>query len=145
MKDKDALRGFLLDFSIRLSKVEEEFLSAGLDMKITSSEIRILEHIGPDGSVKMSTISRALGVTLATLTVACDRLEAKELIERRRDEHDRRSVCAELTPLGLIAYHYHVSFHQHIAEVLLDGFSEDETRLLGKFIHNLNGFLEENQ
>ncbi|ODU55813.1 MAG: hypothetical protein ABT01_05345 [Clostridium sp. SCN 57-10] len=145
MTNRDELRAFLLDFSIRLTKVEEEFLSAGLAMTITSPEIRILEHIGPQGAAKMSGVARALGVTLATLTVACDRLEAKELIERRRDENDRRSVCAVLTPLGLVAYHYHVSFHQHIAEVLLDGFSEEEARLFSRFMHNLNGFLENNQ
>jgi DNA-binding MarR family transcriptional regulator len=50
--------------------------------------------------VAAATIARAFGVTSGRLTGTIDRLEAAGLAERRRNPHDRRSVCVVLTDAG---------------------------------------------
>ncbi len=137
----DEMRDFFTAFAGRIARIEENTLSTGLEVHITPPEIRIIEKIGPDGSAKMSNIARALGVTLATLTVACDKLEKKELIERRRDPHDKRTVCIALTPRGLIAYHYHETFYRELIHVMFSGLSSEEQNTLLSGIRNLSQYL----
>ena len=143
MPDFDEMHDFFTGFASRVAKLEESALSAGLDERVTLSEIHIIEKIGPEGSAKMGNVARALGITLATLTVACDRLEEKELIERRRDVQDKRTVCISLTPRGLIAYHFHEAFHQHLIDVMMGELSEDERTALRVGVRNLNRFLSD--
>ena len=143
MPDFQEIRDFFTGFASRVAKLEEEALSTGLEERVTLSEIHIIEKIGPEGSAKMGNVARALGITLATLTVACDRLEEKELIERRRDAQDKRTVCISLTPRGLIAYHFHEAFHQHLIDVMMQGLSEEERAALRIGVRNLNRFFSD--
>ncbi len=137
----DELREFITAFAGRIARIEENALSTGLEVHITPPEIRIIDKIGPDGSAKMGNVAHALGITLATLTVACDKLEKKELIERRRDPQDKRTVCITLTPRGLIAYRYHEAFHQELIGMMIKGLSSDEQRILMSGIRNLSHYL----
>jgi DNA-binding MarR family transcriptional regulator len=45
-------------------------------------------------------LSRALGATPANVTGIVDRLEEKELVERTREDDDRRKVLLRLTAAG---------------------------------------------
>ena len=62
----------------------------------------------------MSEVARSIGVTLATLTVACDKLVAKGLVRRVRSQEDRRVVNIMLTDKGRAAYEYHKDFHERM-------------------------------
>ena len=84
MGSRELLKDFLLDFPTRLAKFEQNAIETGLDIQVSLTEIHIIDRIGPEGSQKMNIVAKKLGVTQATLTVACDRLESKGLIERRR-------------------------------------------------------------
>lgn len=137
----DEIREFLTVFTGRIARIEGNAIMAGLEVHITPPEIRIIEKIGPDGSEKMGSIARALGITLATLTVACDKLEKKGLIERRRDPQDKRTVRISLTASGLVAYHYHDVFQRELIGVMLDGLSQAEQQALLHGIRNLTQYL----
>lgn len=138
--NKEIFKEFLLDFPLRLSKFEQTALSAGLDMRISISEIHIISRIGPEGSQKMNTIARKLGVTQATLTVACDKLETKGLIERHRDTADRRAVTVTLTAAGLVAYSFHTALMDNLAETFLANLTQDE---MNKLIKSLGSVYEQ--
>ena len=126
MDFKEPFKDFLIDFPSRLSKFEQTALETGFDKKISISEIHIINKIGPEGSAKMNVIARRLGVTQATLTVACDRLEEKQMIVRQRDPEDKRSVTVRLTPEGLAAYYFHQALIDNLVEQFIAGFSDDE-------------------
>ena len=143
MQVPDEIREFLSAFTIRIARMEETAISAGLDVHITPPEIRIIDKIGPEGSEKMGSVARALGITLATLTVACDKLERKELIVRQRDPQDKRTVRISLTSSGLVAYHYHDAFQRELIDVMLGGLSDDEQQALLHGIRNLTKYLVE--
>ncbi len=133
MEAKEMMKDFMLGFPVRLAKFEQHAVETGLDINISLSEIRIINRIGPEGSQKMNAIARKLGVTQATLTVACDRLESKDLIERHRDPEDKRAVTVRLTPKGLVAYSFHEALLDDLAETCVSGLSERELeRLAGK-------------
>ena len=88
---------FLVDIFGQINKLEQRALATGLNDDVSITEMHIMEKIGEAGSSRMTDIARALDVTLATLTVACDRMQKKDLIERTRAEKDRRVVRLEVT------------------------------------------------
>jgi len=48
----------------------------------------------------VNTVGATIRLTSGSISVAIDRLEAKELVERRDDPADRRSHVVHLTPKG---------------------------------------------
>lgn len=72
MSDYDTINTFLVDIWGRINKIEERALTAGLESDISITEIHIIEKIGDNQPRRMSEVAKAIGVTLATLTVACD-------------------------------------------------------------------------
>lgn len=81
-------------------------LVAGLDVKLvrwlvssakrtadfSTSELFILWKIHKNNSIKISDLSREIGISPSTLTGILDRFERKGYIERKHDSKDRRSV-----------------------------------------------------
>ena len=66
---------------------------------LTVIEINTILVIGMGDRVKkMSEIAHTLGVTYGTPTVTVDRLIKKGLVERARDDKDRRQVFVSLSP-----------------------------------------------
>lgn len=132
---------FLVDVFGRINKIEQRALTTGLDADISVTEIHILEKIGDIGCGRMSDIARALGITLATLTVACERLEHEELISRIRADTDRRVVLVSLTGKGQAAYQYHRQFHHDLIDSILADMSEQEQQALSRALGKIEGFL----
>ena len=56
--------------------------------------------MAPDGRLKMVDIADRLGIVKSAVTKTVDRLEARGWVSRRRDDRDRRTVYATLTPVG---------------------------------------------
>lgn len=137
----EQVNAFLVDIFGRVNKIEQRALAAGLNDEVTVAEIHIVEKIGDMECARMSDIARALDITLATLTIACERLEKKDMIERVRAEHDRRVVLVSLTPKGWAAYRYHRQFHNDLIDSALSGLTDDEQRVLGNALQKIEEFL----
>ena len=102
--------------------------------------LAIIEKIGDREPVRMSEVARSIGVTLATLTVACDKLVAKGLVRRVRSQEDRRVVNIMLTDKGRAAYEYHKDFHERMIASLVDTLSPEQTALLAQSLEKLQDF-----
>lgn len=140
MSDYDTINTFLVDIWGRISKIEERSLTTGLGADISITEIHIIEKIGDCPPRRMSEVAKAIGVTLATLTVACDKLEAKELVARSRDSKDKRVVNISLTARGRAVYEYHKQFHQRMIDAALDDLSPPERTVLAESLQKLQKF-----
>ena len=132
---------FLVDIFGQINKLEQRALATGLNDDVSITEMHIMEKIGEAGSSRMTDIARALDVTLATLTVACDRMQKKDLIERTRAEKDRRVVMVSLTPKGQAAWQDHEKFHHDLIDAALTDMSEEEQNALSRALEKLGEFL----
>ena len=141
MSAHQKVHSFLLDIFTRINKIEERTLATGLDFEISISEIHIIYVIGASGSVRISDIARALHVTLATITVACERLERRDLITRTRGQKDKRVVLVSLTPKGEAAYQFHESFHHNLIDSALADLTQEEQDQLASALEKIEGFL----
>ena len=140
MADAERINDFLVDAYGRISKIEERAMTTGLGSAISITEIHIIEKIGLTEPARMSEIAHLLGVTLATLTVACDKLEAKDLVRRARSRTDRRVVHVTLTPRGRAVYEYHRSFHESMISSILDTLSPEQSAVLAQSLEKLQDF-----
>lgn len=142
MSEQESINSFLVDIWTRINKIEERSLATGLGDKISITEIHIIEKIGANQPSRMSVIAKLLGVTLATLTVACDKLESKGFIRRIRDASDKRVVNVSLTLRGETVYAYHQEFHDRMISAALSDLSTQETELLANSLQKLRTFFE---
>lgn len=142
MEISDQFSVFMTDVWSRMNKMEERALAAGLESDISITEINIISKIAENPDVKMSDAARLIGVTLATLTVACDKLEAKGLVERSRDSNDRRVVKVAPTAKGLAAYTCHRRFHAQLFEAVLGDITPEEEKVLSRCVQKLVQFME---
>ena len=137
MEDAEQLNSFLVDVFGRINKIEERAMAGGLGSAVSITEIHIIEKIGDRDPERMSEVA---GVTLATLTVACDKLVAKGLVRRVRSQEDRRVVNIMLTDKGRAAYEYHKDFHERMIASLVDTLSPEQTALLAQSLEKLQDF-----
>ena len=62
--------------------------------------LNVLTLLEDDGSASMGELAQALDVSVASMTGIADRMERRGLVERRRDETDRRRVVVQATEAG---------------------------------------------
>src|SRR5688500_6229237 len=67
---------------------------------LTPMEFGILEALHHKGPMLLGEVQKKILVTSGGVTYLVDRLAARELVERRRCESDRRAYYAALTPAG---------------------------------------------
>lgn len=81
-----------------LAAVEDELRPFGLTF--SSYEALMLLSFSRRGEMPLGKMSDRLMVHPASITNTVDRLEERGLVERRRDEHDKRRILAAITPAG---------------------------------------------
>lgn len=73
---------------------------AGLEPQVTLPQFRALVLIDMHRSMTVAELAEALGVVPSTATRMCDRLVAKELVDRVVDDTNRRQMTLTLRPEG---------------------------------------------
>jgi MarR family transcriptional regulator, organic hydroperoxide resistance regulator len=71
----------------------------GADVSVHQASI--LDHLDEVDAMSMTDLAGHMGVTIATMSLAIDRLEAKGYARRERDPADGRRVLLRITPAGL--------------------------------------------
>lgn len=106
------------------SRRETEFLKP---FNLTPSQynvLRILRGAGPDG-LPCSEISERMIARDPDVTRLLDRMEAKDLVKRSRDQRDRRVVTTTITDAGLAVVN-EIAGNEVLEEQLLHDFSPEE-------------------
>ena len=131
--------GFILNDTARLLRKRFEQRARGLGP--TRAQWQVLSYLARNEGIQQSALADILEVEPITLGRILDRLEAAELIQRRRHPADRRAWLLHLEPKAheLIAQMFVVGDATR-AEAL-DGVSEEDrivlTRILAKMKANL--------
>jgi MarR family 2-MHQ and catechol resistance regulon transcriptional repressor len=108
-----------------------EALSAQATESISSLDVcytdfTILELLLHKGSQPINAIGSRLNLTSGSMTLAIDRLEKKQFVERTSDPNDRRARIVRLTPEGKKVITQSFKKHKKDMEKALDGLDEAE-------------------
>ena len=68
---------------------------------VSAHQTSILDHLDEVDGVSVSDLAGHMGVTVATMSLAIDRLERKGYARRERDPKDGRRVLLRATPEGI--------------------------------------------
>lgn len=120
------------DFSKVWMKLSKEWRGA-LDQELaplTEGQLNILELLMQSPLMKPSDLLQYLSTTPAAITTILDRMEKNELIERIRDENDRRIVWIHVTQKGKEEADRGASIKQDVIARSLDKISAHNQQLL---------------
>ncbi|MFL5844672.1 MAG: MarR family winged helix-turn-helix transcriptional regulator [Solirubrobacteraceae bacterium] len=76
------------------------FLQIAAEEKLSPPQMGALLQLEPDRPVPMGDLADTLGCDSSNVTGIVDRLEARDLVERRPAEHDRRVKMLAVTAEG---------------------------------------------
>jgi len=121
-----------------------------LELEMCGSDFAVLEALLHKGPLPVNEIGKKVLLTSGSITVAVDRLEAKELVERRAHGTDRRVRIVHLTKEGrkLItrAYADHADEMERLASASLTRAERKALiRLLKKIGFEAAGALEQGE
>ena len=128
-----ALEQLLVQMTLRLRL-------RGVDLEsstgLSGRELDLVALLGSSGPTSVKSLVVDLGLPRSTMTAIVDRLEARGLIKRHPNPHDRRSVILEATPSASEALlHYRdgmLSLIAHLKAVLGRDEQEQFTNLIRK-------------
>jgi DNA-binding MarR family transcriptional regulator len=69
--------------------------------ELSAHQASILDHLDEIDAMSMTSLAEHMGVTVATMSLAIDRLERRGYVRRDRDAKDRRRVLLRATPDGM--------------------------------------------
>lgn len=72
----------------------------GTGATLSAHQASILDHLDEVDPMSMTDLAGHMGVTVATMSLAIDRLERKRYVRRDRDTRDGRRVLLRLTAAG---------------------------------------------
>ncbi|WP_432572549.1 MarR family winged helix-turn-helix transcriptional regulator [Kineococcus sp. SYSU DK005] len=108
--------GYLLVLAGRAVQGASEQAAAG--MAISATDLNALYEVSVHGPVLAGTFAQLLGLQQSSITAVADRLEGAGLVQRRRDEHDRRRVWLSITEHGRCTLaQAALTVDAHVAEV----------------------------
>ena len=105
-----------------------------IKVDLTSSQIKIMASFFNQSTFTMTELSRLHGVSFSTMTSMVDRLLQNGLLERQRDDEDRRIVLVSLSVKGKKMVDYLMRARKQNLERFLCELTRDEIREFVKSI-----------
>jgi DNA-binding MarR family transcriptional regulator len=120
---------------------EEKILKDMMGDTLSIKEFHTLEVIYNSMSSKTNTASNIagkLGITLGTCTTNIDRLISKGLVNKVKNDSDRRVVYIELTEKGVQLYLKHIALHKKLISKAISNLSMSEKVSLMNAVNKLD-------
>lgn len=123
--------------------MEHKALITGSFKEISINDMHIIDAIGLREPKNMSTVAKAMSVTVGTLTTAINNLVKKGYVSRVRSAEDKRVVLLSLTDKGIAAYRKHAAFHKKMVQTVMEGLKDDELEILVSAMEKLQRYFKE--
>ncbi len=94
--------------------------------RLTAPQVNLLRPLAENGPMSSGQLAEAAGLTPATTTHMLDQLAVAGVVERTRQEHDRRVVITSLTDHGAKLLDDRVEEMRRAWALALGGFEADE-------------------
>lgn len=141
-KAREVLDELLVNVFNRINTIEGITLKKR-GVKLSITEIHILDAIAKCEEATMSNVAKKLLVTVGSLTIAVDTLVNKGLVVRGSSENDRRKVILILTDKATEPLRIHSEFHDEmITKVISDMNLTDDSELINS-LENLMVYFRE--
>lgn len=130
----------------RLIFLEKRYVFRSGDLKLYPSELHVLLAIRQEPEMNATELARRLGITKGAVSQVMKRLEGKGVLGKRHDPYQKNELTAFFTPLGQAAIETFVAqraearrrFREH-----LDSLSDEESRIIRRFLDSFGSILEE--
>ncbi len=109
---------------------------------LTLSQFDVLATLGDTAGLPFKVLSQRAFVSGGTLTPVLNRMEAKGLLRRCKDERDHRQVILELTPEGQALYEETFLPYVDRAQGYVDTLTSEEQRQLVYLLGKLSKAIE---
>lgn len=143
MKKEELFNDLLVMLFNEIMDMEEKVLITGSLKEISINDIHIIDAIGMQEPKNMSTVAKAMSVTVGTLTTAINSLVKKGYVTRVRSAEDKRVVLLSLSEKGASAYKKHAAFHKKMVQTVMDGLNEGELDVLATALEKLRRYFKE--
>lgn len=144
MNINQTLNELLVDLFRDINEIEEKAIRQSKQYaNMTTNDMHVIEAIAIGPGKNMSTVAKALNVTMGTLTISVNALVKKGYVARVRSEEDRRVVLVSLTEDGIKAYKHHQKFHDDMIKSVIENLDETEQQVLEKSLQKLNTFFKQ--
>ena len=143
MEREELLNDLLVMLFNEVLDMENRALITGTFKEISINDMHIIDAIGVQESKNMSTVAKAVSVTVGTLTTAVNNLVKKGYVSRVRSPEDKRVALLSLTEKGIAAYQKHAAFHRRMVETVMDGFEGEEMEVLTRALGKLRGYFRD--
>lgn len=110
---------------------------------LNGNQLFVLIAIGYRGRLTVSELAEHLGVSLSAVTGLTDRLVRLRLVERHRDEGDRRLVFVELTKEGEQTVEDFVQQRKRLVARYFDGTSLEEVERVADAMEKLLAIVQD--
>lgn len=105
---------------------------------ITSPQFIALQWLFEEGDLTIGELSNKISLAFSTTTDLVDRMEKNELVERTRDQKDRRVVRIHLLEKGKVIIREVIEKRQIYLADVLGGFTEQQTMTLNELLELLH-------
>jgi len=140
--DARRLHGLLVGLMRRRS-LRDPLAASCAELELSAPQVHTLLALGHEGALAMGDLARRVAITEKTVTGLVDRLERDGLVERRRDEADRRVIHVALTAPGeVLARRLDAEMLQALTR-LLGRLDAGDRRDLFRIIEKLTDSLED--
>lgn len=126
----------------KLTKEWKQQMEEELAPQLTAGQLEVLELLQAHEPMKPSDLLPYLETTPAAITTLLDRMERAGLVQRKRDEGDRRIVWISMTALGKSEVQRGVAVRNEIVQRSLDKVSSHNRQLLVYLIGKVSGTRE---
>ena len=140
-KTKDLVNELLVEVFNHILSIEDQALKEK-GVKLSMTEVHVLEAINNTVVPTMTNVSNKLRVTIGTLTTSIATLVRKGFVLRRRGEEDRRVVNLELTEEAYKVLAIHDEFHDKMIESVFKDLNIEEDEVLIKSLERVSQYFK---
>ncbi len=139
---KQVINELLVDVFNQILSIEGVTLKQR-GVKLSMTEVHVLEAIRNSEIPTMGTVAQKLRVTLGTLTTSVNVLVKKNYVSRYRDENDRRKVFLQLSDAAVEVLKVHDEFHDEMIMSLFKDLELEKDEVLMKSLENISQYFKQ--
>lgn len=138
---KQVINELLVDVFNHILSIEADTLKKR-GVKLSMTEIHVLEAIRNTEVPIMGNIAQRLRVTLGTLTTSINVLVRKGYVYRFRDDQDRRKVYIKLNQSAHDILKIHDEFHNEMIDSIFKDLEIEKDEVLMKSLENISNYFK---